>query len=156
MHHDRRAERAAVEQRLHLAIGRIEPPHETELNEAATPRQLRLDDLEAFLRALRQGLLAKHGFAGVDGGERERRMGFVGARDDDGIDVGAPDRGHGVGRDIAGAIGLGDLAGALRRGVAHHLQDRAGKILGNDPGMITAHKARADDRYADGHSKPLS
>ena len=82
-------------------------------------------------------------------------MGLVRAGDEHGVDVAAPDGLKWVGGDIGGAEIVRHRPGALRGGVADDVQARPRQIPGDDPGMVGAHDAGADDGYSDRHSISL-
>jgi hypothetical protein len=65
-------------------------------------------------------------------------MGFVGAGYQHGVDVITSDGLDRIGGDIARAAAFGHVAGALQRGVAHHLKVCPRQVFGDNPGIVGA------------------
>ena len=78
-------------------------------------------------------------------------MGEVRRRNDDRIDIVTRDDGFGVGGDMLRAERLSHLARAGLVLVAKNLKGRAGKVFGDDAGMVGTHDTGSDDGNADGH-----
>jgi hypothetical protein len=89
----RLADRAAVDGGLDVAEAGVVPPHESDLDEPASRRDLGVHHLERVTRTARQGLLAEHGLARGQAGEHLLGVQVPGGRDQDGVDAGVPDDG---------------------------------------------------------------
>jgi len=78
MHHDRPTDQPAGQRCLHLGIGRVEAPHEAELDEAPPGPCFGLDHLQTLFGGRGKRLFAQHRLARRDRGQGQRRMGLVG------------------------------------------------------------------------------
>jgi hypothetical protein len=125
--------------------------HEADGDEAAPERRLGFDDPQGRGGVDGQRLLAQHGLARVQAGERERLVCDRRRGDHDGVD--------GVGRDQLEPVLVdrrhtdlaGDAHGALADGVGDRHDLGAGDRGVQDAGVGRPHQARADDPDADAH-----
>ena len=151
--HQRRADLAAVDRRLHGPVALVVAAHEPDHDVPLAARDLRVEDALARLAGGGQRLLAEHLLARRDGGEHVLLVRGSPGGDDDRVHLGVVDE------LLPGLQRLGrrqvrrDRLGPVEVHVRHRGDTRARDDVRDSPDVVLPDHAHADDADVEGHGK---
>src|SRR6266550_5179437 len=152
--HQGSAETTAEHAGFHLDIGRIKPPHVTDLYQPATQFRLCGDDIEALDNSWGQRLFTEHRLARRNAGQHQLLVSVIRRGHQHGVDSRILDERSRVGSDGLCTRFIRDGFGSCRIGIVDCLYFRPWHLRRENARVIGPHHANPDnsDTYAHVHS----
>ena len=156
VHHHRPSQCSVRHRRLHPCVWRIKAPHVADVHQPPAQFGLGVQNAQPLRGILRERLFAEDRLSHRQGSKDQRNMGFVRARNHHRIHIPPCDHPFWVRGGVLGTAAVRHHARPLPVGIANHLQNCAGNVLGKDAGVVRPHHAAAYQRNPDRHFNLLS